>query len=78
MGLGVLCSRPVFIIFKLHLHQDFDTSPDVIENSETFKLHKPLALLLKLVWLKHINLKMSGLAYLLHHSIGFLLIDIGQ
>jgi hypothetical protein len=78
MGLGVLGSRPVLIIFKLHLHQDFNTSSDVIENSETFKLHKPLALLLELVWLKHINLKMSGLAYLLRHSTGFLLVDIGQ
>lgn len=78
MGLGVLGSRPVLIIFKLHLHQDFNTSPDVIENSETFKLHKPLALLLELVWLKHINLKMLGLADLLRHSTGFLLIDIGQ
>jgi hypothetical protein len=33
---------------------------------------------LELVWLKHINLKISVLAYLLRHSTGFLLVDIGQ
>lgn len=48
--------RALFVFLTLHLHQDRDLLPDVVDDCDRAQLAKLLALRLKSLWLVQVNL----------------------